>query len=54
MPSPDQLLNELQIDRRAGAPKKKRRWPWIVGALAAVLIAFLRFPRRHARWKLKP
>ena len=43
MPSPDQLLNELKIDRRAGAPKKQRRWPWIVGALAAVLIAFFVF-----------
>jgi RND family efflux transporter MFP subunit len=39
----DELLNELKIDRRGGAPKKKRRWPWIVGALAAVLIAFFVF-----------
>lgn len=36
----DDLLNELKINRRGAAPKKKRYWPWIVGALLAVLAAF--------------
>lgn len=35
----DDLLNELKINRRGAAPKKKRRWPWIVAALAVVLLA---------------
>ena len=40
MPSPDQLLNELKIDRRGGAPKKKRRWPIYAGIAVIALLAF--------------
>lgn len=39
MTRPD-LLNELKIDRRGGAPKKKPRWPWIVGLIAVLLTAY--------------
>ncbi len=35
----DDLLNELKINRKTAMPKKKRRWPWIVGALAVALAA---------------
>lgn len=37
----DDLLNELKINRGSAAPKKKRRWPWIAAAVAAVLLALL-------------
>ncbi|MBC7656852.1 MAG: efflux RND transporter periplasmic adaptor subunit, partial [Frankiaceae bacterium] len=42
MNSPADLLKELRIDRRAGAPKKRRRWPAILG-LAVVLIVLVFF-----------
>lgn len=42
MTRPD-LLNELKIDRRGTAPKKKRRWPWIVGVIAVLLTAYFVF-----------
>ena len=36
----DELLNELKIDRRGGAPKKKRRWPIYAGIAVLALAAF--------------
>ena len=33
MNSSTDLLRELRIDRRPGGARRKRRWPWIVGAL---------------------
>jgi RND family efflux transporter MFP subunit len=35
------LLKELRIDRRPGAVPKKRRWPWIVGGLVALLVVMM-------------
>jgi RND family efflux transporter MFP subunit len=35
--SPGDLLRELRIDRRPGAARR-RRWPWIVAALIALLV----------------
>ena len=37
MASSADLLQELRIDRRPGALRKRRRWPWIVGALVLVV-----------------
>lgn len=37
MASSADLLQELRIDRRPGALKKRRRWPWIVAALVLIL-----------------
>jgi RND family efflux transporter MFP subunit len=39
MNSSADLLKELRIDRRPGAPGKKRRWPMFVGAGVVVLVA---------------
>lgn len=36
----DELLNELKIDRRGGAPDKKRRWPIYAGIAVLALAAF--------------
>jgi RND family efflux transporter MFP subunit len=41
MASSADLLQELRIERRPGPLKKKRRWPWVVGALLVLLAAFL-------------
>ncbi len=41
MASSADLLKELRIDRRPGALKKRRRWPWIVGALVLVVAIFM-------------
>ena len=38
MASSADLLQELRIDRRPGALKKRRRWPWIVGALVLIVV----------------
>ena len=40
MNRPDELLNELKINRRGPAAVKKRRWPWIVAALVILIVAF--------------
>lgn len=37
--SPQDLLQELRIDRRPGVAKRRRRWPLWVGAGIAVLVA---------------
>ncbi len=37
----EQLLNELKINRRETAAKKRRRWPWIVLILAVLLVIAL-------------
>jgi RND family efflux transporter MFP subunit len=35
MSRPEDLLRDLRIDRRPGAtPRRRRRWPWLVGAAA--------------------
>lgn len=41
MASSAELLNELRIDRRPGALKKRRRWPWVVGALVLIVAVFM-------------
>lgn len=42
MSRPEDLLRDLRIDRRPGAKAApRRRWPWVVGALALVIIAVL-------------
>jgi RND family efflux transporter MFP subunit len=33
------LLKELRIDRRPGAVKRSRRWPWFVGGAVLLLVA---------------
>ena len=33
------LLKELRIDRRPGAAKRRRRWPWVVGGLVLAIVA---------------
>ena len=38
MNQPEQLLNELKINRSGKTPKKKRRWPWVVGIGLALLV----------------
>jgi RND family efflux transporter MFP subunit len=40
MPSSAELLNELRIDRRPAA-RKRRRWPWVVGGLALIVAVML-------------
>jgi RND family efflux transporter MFP subunit len=40
MPSSAELLNELRIDRRPAA-RKRRRWPWVVGGLALIVAVLL-------------
>jgi RND family efflux transporter MFP subunit len=37
MNDPARVLNELRIDRNARAPKRRARWPWLIG-LAVVLV----------------
>ena len=47
MNAPADLLKELRIDRRGGAPKKRRRWPAIVGlAVVLFVLAFFFMGRR--------
>jgi RND family efflux transporter MFP subunit len=41
MASSADLLKELRIERRPGAARRKRRWPWVVGALVALLAVFV-------------
>jgi RND family efflux transporter MFP subunit len=41
MASSADLLKELRIERRPGATRRKRRWPWVVGALVVLLAAFV-------------
>ena len=41
MNRPEELLNELKINRRGPQAAKKRRWPWILGALLVAVVAFL-------------
>ena len=42
MNRPDELLNQLKINRSGStAMKKKRHWPWIVGALVVIVAAIL-------------
>jgi RND family efflux transporter MFP subunit len=41
MASSAELLKELRIERRPGAARRKRRWPWVVGALVALLAVFV-------------
>ena len=42
MNRPDELLNQLKINRSGStAMKKKRRWPWIIGALVVIVAAIL-------------
>ena len=38
MNSPADLLKELRIDRRGSAPKKRKRWPAIVGLMVVLLV----------------
>ena len=40
MNSSAELLKELRIDRRPGALRRKRRWPWFLGG-AVVLVVVL-------------
>jgi RND family efflux transporter MFP subunit len=35
------LLKELRIDRRPGAVKKRKRWPWVVGGAVALLVVMM-------------
>ncbi|MBB5014791.1 efflux RND transporter periplasmic adaptor subunit [Rehaibacterium terrae] len=37
----EELLKELRIERRQGAPRKRRRWPWIAGAVIALLLVWM-------------
>ena len=47
MNSPAHLLKELRIDRRGAAPKKRKRWPAIVGLLVVlVVVVFFLMGRR--------
>jgi len=47
MNSPADLLKELRIDRRGGAPKKRRRWPAILGLIVVLfVVAFFLMGRR--------
>ena len=47
MNSPADLLKELRIDRRGTAPKKRKRWPAIVGLLVVlVVVVFFLMGRR--------
>ena len=42
MNRPDELLNQLKINRSGStAMKKKRHWPWIIGALVVIVAAIL-------------
>ncbi len=45
MNSPDQLLNELKINRDGRAPKKKRRWPLYLGIALVLVLAISYFAR---------
>ena len=38
MNSPADLLKELRIDRRGSAPKKRKRWPAVVGLMVVLLV----------------
>ncbi|MCX7042279.1 MAG: efflux RND transporter periplasmic adaptor subunit [Gammaproteobacteria bacterium] len=38
MNSPADLLKELRIDRRGTAPKKRKRWPAIVGMMVVLIV----------------
>ena len=47
MNSPADLLKELRIDRRGAAPKKRKRWPAIVGLMVVlVVVVFFLMGRR--------
>jgi len=35
------LLRELRIDRRPGAAKPRRRWPWVVGGALLLVVALV-------------
>lgn len=48
MSRPEELLSQLRIDRRPGAQRKPRRWPWIVGGLILLLVLFAVFGGRGA------
>lgn len=41
MNRPEDMLNALKINRKPGAPTKKRRWPWIVAVLLLLAVAGL-------------
>jgi RND family efflux transporter MFP subunit len=42
MSSSAELLNELRIDRRPGQARRRKRWPWLLGAgLLLVLVGML-------------
>jgi hypothetical protein len=41
MNRPEELLNELKINRSSPKTDMKRRWPWVVGALVILIAAFL-------------
>jgi len=41
MNSSADLLKELRIDRRPGAPRKKRRWPIFLGVGVAIIVALV-------------
>jgi RND family efflux transporter MFP subunit len=39
---PEELLSQLKIDRRPGARKKRRIWPWVLlGILVALILSFV-------------
>ncbi len=40
MASSADLLKELRIDRRPGV-KKRKRWPWVIGALVLLVVIFM-------------
>ena len=46
MPSSAELLNELRIDRRPAA-RKRRRWPWVVGGILLIVAIVLYFGSRR-------
>ena len=35
------LLRELRIDRRPGATKRRRRWPWVVGGALLLVVVLV-------------
>ncbi len=41
MNNPDDMLKQLRIDRSSKSKKKRRRWPWIVLALASIIVGLM-------------